>query len=71
MYSGNSTQIEVHLAALVGRLDVDGDSRTDARVDAMMIPRYLLGLRGSALTQSAASPLPAVMIEASIRALTP
>ena len=67
----NSAQIEAHLAALVGRLDVNGDTRADPDVDAMMILRYLLGLRGSALTQSAASPLPAAMIEASIRALTP
>ena len=67
----NRAQIEAHLAALLGRLDVDGDSLAEASADGMMILRYLLGLRGAALTQGGASPLPPALIEASIRALVP
>ncbi len=37
-------------------LDVDGDGRTDALTDGVLIMRYLLGLRGDALINSAVSP---------------
>ena len=67
----NTAQIETHLAAMFARIDVDGDTVVDASVDGMVILRYLLGLRGSALTQGTTSPLSPVMIEASIRALAP
>ena len=36
-------------------LDIDGDGRTDALTDGVLIMRYLLGLRGSALIASAIS----------------
>ncbi|MEO8133548.1 MAG: LamG-like jellyroll fold domain-containing protein, partial [Betaproteobacteria bacterium] len=37
-------------------LDVDGDGRTDALSDGLLLIRYLFGLTGSSLTSSAVSP---------------
>ncbi len=37
-------------------LDIDGDSVTDALTDGLMVMRYLLGIRGNSLINSATSP---------------
>ena len=48
--------IAQHLDDITPLMDIDGDGRTDALTDGVLIMRYLLGLRGSALINSAVSP---------------
>jgi hypothetical protein len=61
-------------------LDVDNNGSADAATDAVMILRYLLGFRGSALTNNAMGACPAnnsycrltaTEIEAYLTTLTP
>ena len=47
------TQFLTNIAPL---LDVDGDGRTDALTDGLLILRYLFGLRGPSLTANAIGP---------------
>ena len=45
--------IEDYLAAAGDRLDVDGNGRADAMTDAVIIIRYMLGIRGDSLCNGA------------------
>lgn len=73
-------QIETRLAYLLPALDVDNNGSTDAATDGVLILRYLLGFRGSALTNNAMGACPAnnnycrltaTEIEAYLTTLTP
>jgi Domain of unknown function (DUF5979) len=44
-----------HLTDMAPSLDIDGDGELDAATDGLLVSRYLLGLRGTALTQNALS----------------
>jgi hypothetical protein len=46
-------QIEVHLAAILAQLDVDGDGQVEALTDGLLILRYLFGLRSGVLVGGA------------------
>ncbi len=48
------TNIANYLNAITTDLDVDGDNATRATTDGVLVMRYLLGLRGTALTTNAA-----------------
>ena len=48
--------ITQHLDDIRPLLDIDGDGRADALTDGVLMMRYLLGLRGNALINSAVSP---------------
>ena len=55
----NTAEIESYLAGLTTgamALDIDGKGTVDALTDGLMIVRYLIGLRGTALTQNAIGP---------------
>jgi hypothetical protein len=52
----NPTLIARHLDDIKPLLDIDGDGRTDALTDGVLIMRYLLGLRGNALVNAAIAP---------------
>lgn len=52
----SATAIAAYLAAIITDLDVEGDSITRATSDGLLIMRYLLGLSGTAFTNSAAQP---------------
>lgn len=45
----NASQIGAHLASIQSLLDIDGDSTLHASTDGLLIVRYLLGMRNSAL----------------------
>ena len=49
----SATQIENHIQANLASFDVDGDNKTLATTDGVMILRRLLGLSGAALTAGA------------------
>ena len=49
--SVDTQALEISLAALAPHLDIDGDGTADASTDAMLVIRYLLGLRGAPLLQ--------------------
>ncbi|MBI4115737.1 MAG: hypothetical protein HY447_04080, partial [Candidatus Omnitrophica bacterium] len=51
-------EIEAYLNDLVssGQLDIDGDGRSDALSDGVLVVRYLMGLRGNDLVDGALSP---------------
>lgn len=51
----NSTIVSEKLAQTVQHLDVDADGQVNADYDALLVVRYLLGLRGEALVQQAVS----------------
>ena len=64
--------IATYLASILAQLDVDGDGVASAGNDGLLIMRYLMGFRGTALLEgakSAGSSLQAVDIEANIAAL--
>ncbi len=50
----NAAAIASYIAALGNALDVDGDASVKATTDGLLVLRYLLGLRGTALTDRAA-----------------
>jgi hypothetical protein len=52
-------QIETQLGYLLSALDVDNNGSTDAATDGVLILRYLLGFRGSALINNAMGTCPA------------
>ena len=49
----DATAIANYLAALGNALDIDGDGSVKATTDGLLLLRYLLGLRGAALTNGA------------------
>ena len=49
----NSADIAIYLNSRLGSMDVDGDGFVLATSDGLMILRYMLGLRGAALTAGA------------------
>ena len=55
--------LKPYLDARRGRFDIDGDGFVDPQTDGILVLRYLLGYRGSALTAGALGP--------SVQALTP
>ena len=67
--------IAAHLDSIRASLDVDNNGAADALTDGTLIMRYLMGLRGASLVNSAvgsgANPGTAAAIEARIRALMP
>jgi alpha-tubulin suppressor-like RCC1 family protein len=70
--------IKAHLDAIRSKLDIDGDGSFDPKTDGLLILRYLLGLRGTALTANALATVPQVPtrtlpvdIEAYIQGLMP
>lgn len=67
------TQIVPFLDALKASLDVDGDGNISPVTDGQIILRYLLGLRGSALTAGmvGVGPRPTLQIETYIQSLMP
>ena len=68
-----STDIALFLNALGPQLDVDGDTQVLAVTDGLIVLRYLLGLRGTALTAGiiGVGPRPVGQIETYIQALMP
>ncbi|WP_295393196.1 hypothetical protein [uncultured Thiodictyon sp.] len=52
----DAAAITAYLADTGALWDVDGDGRSDALTDGVLIMRYLLGRTGSALTQGAIAP---------------
>lgn len=70
--SRNATQIAAYLDARVSGMDVDGDGVVRATSDGMLILRYMLGLRGTALAAGAnLSVLTVPEIEARLAILMP
>ena len=65
--------IVLYLDAIKTQLDVDGDGQTNAATDGVLLLRYLLGLRGNALTAGLGGlgPRSVQQIEAAIAALMP
>jgi hypothetical protein len=70
--------VAAYLDAIRAQLDIDQDGQADPKTDGLLILRYLLGLRGTALTQNALAIAPRVPlrtlpadIEAAIQALMP
>ncbi len=52
----NAAAISSYVAALGNALDIDGDNAVNATTDGLLVLRYLLGLRGTALTNGAVNP---------------
>lgn len=68
----SATDIAIYLNARLGSLDVDGDGLVLATTDGLMVLRYMLGLRGTALTAGARlGALSGPQIEARLAALMP
>ena len=70
----DAAQIAAYLAALRPELDIDGNGQIDALTDGLLIVRYMLNLRGTALTAGAAGPSPGrtlAEIEAYLATLMP
>ena len=68
----NSAQIDAHLSMLRPLMDVDGDGAALANTDGLLIVRYLLGLRGSALVQGIKPGVNTIaQVEAAIARLMP
>lgn len=69
----NAAAISSYVSALGNALDIDGDNAVNATTDGLLVLRYLLGLRGTALTNGAVNPstvLPAT-VEAKLLTLLP
>jgi hypothetical protein len=49
----DAAAIKAYLDAVLSKLDVDGNGVSDAATDGVLILRYLLGIRGAALTRDA------------------
>ena len=68
----DAAQIATHLDARVAGMDVDGDGSVRATSDGLLILRYMLGLRGTALIAGAnQGSLTAPQIEAALLTLMP
>jgi glucose/arabinose dehydrogenase len=68
----NAAEIAAHIASLGNMLDFDGDGSVKATTDGLLVLRYLLGLRGSTLTNGAsATTKPSDDIERDLRAILP
>jgi alpha-tubulin suppressor-like RCC1 family protein len=70
----DAAQIATYLAALRPQLDIDGNGQIDALTDGLLIVRYMLNLRGTALTAGAVGPMPGrtlAEIEAYLATLMP
>lgn len=68
----NATAIASYVAALGNAFDIDGDSSVRATTDGLLVLRYLLGLRGTALTNGAvASGAAQAVIESYLGTLLP
>jgi hypothetical protein len=52
----NATDINNFLVQVRPLLDIDGDNTVNPTTDGLLIMRYLLGLRGSALVQGVVAP---------------
>jgi hypothetical protein len=48
-----ASQIELHLEAIVGLLDIDGDGEAEPLTDGTLITRWLFGFRGATLVTGA------------------
>ena len=62
----NAAAISAYITALGNALDIDGDGSVKATTDGLLVLRYLLGLRGTALTNGAVIPstvLPATVVD--------
>ena len=68
-----SKDITLFLDALRPQLDVDGDNLVTSQTDGVILLRYLLGLRGNALTAGiiGIGPRPTGQIETYIQSLMP
>ena len=65
-------QILTHLVSILPLLDVDGDGNASASSDGLLILRYMLNLRGSALLAGASiGPATAAQVETAIGRLMP
>lgn len=68
----DAAAIASYIAALGNSLDIDGDGSVKATTDGLLVLRYLLDLRGSALTSGASATNKAVgVIENDLQALRP
>ena len=71
----SARDIETRLMDMSPLLDVDGNGRIDASTDAILLLRYLLGIRGDALVTNALGPnarrLQASEIESYLQTLAP
>ena len=68
----SAAQIGTHFATIQSLLDIDGDGTPRAPTDGLLIVRYLLGLRGSALVAGVPiGSLTITQIESSISRLMP
>ena len=68
----SATDIAIYLNARLGSMDVDGDGLVLPTTDGLMVLRYMLGLRGTALTAGARlGSLSGPQIEARLAALMP
>ena len=48
--------VKEYLDGIRTTIDIDGDGKTDALTDGLLILRYLFGLGGTALTNNAVGP---------------
>ena len=71
----NPVAVSARLAAIAPALDIDGDGQRYPHTDGLLVLRYLLGLRGAALTADisavGAQRTSAPDIEAYLKLLTP
>jgi hypothetical protein len=54
----NAAQIAAYLSSLGNLLDIDGNGSMESATDGVLILRYLLGIRGSALVSNAVGACP-------------
>lgn len=71
----NATDVKAYLDAIRGLLDIDGNGAFNAATDGVLVVRYLLGLRGTALVSGAFDPLGSrntiPLIEGHLQSLVP
>ena len=68
----NALTIASYIAALGNALDIDGDASVTAATDGLLVLRYLLNLRGTALVSGVkATAADAATIEAKLQTLLP
>lgn len=66
----NAAAISSYIASLGNGLDIDGDNSVKATTDGLLVLRYLLGLRGTALTSGAVIPSTVVPADVESKLLT-